>query len=91
MNNPRRKRLNEIMSTLEDLKSQLETCMSDLEECRDEEQEYFDNIPENLQSSERYDRAETAAEALTEACDNLYTLIDSMDSITSSIEEAIDV
>lgn len=90
MNNPRRKQLSDILDALNDLKSQLEDCMSDLETLRDEEQEYFDNIPENLQSSERYDRAETSASALNDAYDTLSDLIDNIDTVTSSIEEAVD-
>ena len=64
--------------------------MSDLEELKDEEMEYFENIPENLQSSERYERAETSSSALEEAYDTLYDLISQLEDVTSSIEEAID-
>ena len=43
----------------------------------------IDNMPENLQNSERYETADNAASSLEDALDNL-------DSAKSSIEEAID-
>ena len=69
MNKIRRKNLQTIIDRLEDIKA-------DLEEITYEEEEYRDNIPENLQSSEKYDRAD-------EACDNLNEVID---SITTAME-----
>ena len=74
MNNERRKRIDEIISSLEDLKSQIEDVLL-------EEEEYKDNIPENLTSSERYMKAESA-------CDNLDNAAVSLDDITNYLEEA---
>ena len=54
MNRIRRKNLQSIIDKLEDLKSSLE-------ELQEEEEDYRDNMPENLQGSERYDRADEAA------------------------------
>lgn len=90
MNAIRRKKLAALIDAIEDIKSQLEDQQSTLEELNDEEQEYFDNIPENLQSSERYERAETSSSALNEAYEALCDLLDQFESVTSSIEEAID-
>ena len=75
MNKIRRKNLQTIIDRLEDIKA-------DLEEITCEEEEYRDNIPENLQSSEKYERAD-------EACDNLNdadTLNEVIDSITTAME-----
>lgn len=69
MNKQRRKTINEIYEKIADLRNLLE-------EVKGEEEEYRDNMPENLQNSERYYVAE-------EACDNL-------DSAISSLEEALD-
>lgn len=74
MNNTRRKALREISSQLEELKAVLQ-------ELVDEEEEYRDNIPENLQSSERYEKADYA-------CDRLNDAIYSFDDIISNIDEA---
>ena len=46
-----------------------------------EEEEYRDNIPENLQGGERYEKAEAA-------CDSLSAAVDGIEDILSSIEEA---
>lgn len=90
MNALRRKNLTAIISAIEDLRSQLDDQATDLEELKDEEVEYFENIPENLQSSEHYERAETSSSALEEAYDTLYDLVSQLEDVISSIEEAID-
>lgn len=69
MNNTRRKELEKVADAITELKEQLDIL-------KEEEEEYRDNMPENLQGSERYEKAETA-------CDNL-------DSAVSSLEEALD-
>ena len=69
MNKPRRKQLEDIITKLDELKEALEVLQK-------EEEEYRDNIPENLQGSERYEKAEAA-------CDNLY-------EAASSLDEALD-
>lgn len=76
MNNTRRKDLNRI---LEELYSALQS----LESTRDEEQECFENIPENLQGSEKYDNAESCVSYLDDACEGLNEII-------SNIENAIE-
>lgn len=76
MNNPRRKKLNTILEQLVEIHAALE-------EVRDEEQEYFDNIPENFQSSERYDKAENAVAALDDA-------LSMFDDIADNIETALE-
>ncbi len=73
MNILRRKRLAEILSSIEDLKSDLEDVLS-------EEEEYRDNIPENLQGSTRYEVAD-------EACDSIQSAIDALDEATDYITE----
>lgn len=42
----------------------------------DEEEEYKDNMPENLQSSERYEKAEAAVDALGSAVSSLEEVLD---------------
>lgn len=76
MNNTRRKALKDLVA---DLNSFLEL----LEVLKDEEQEYLYNIPENLQGSERYDRAESCLTYLDDACAGL-------DEVISNIENAIE-
>lgn len=74
MNRIRRAKLNKIAEQIEELKSLLEEIMEEEEECRD-------NIPENMQSGSRYERAE-------EICDSLSDAIDCMDEAVSNICDA---
>lgn len=74
MNKTRRKALKALMDQLEDIKSSLE-------EIQSEEEDYRDNIPENLQGSERYEIADAA-------CDNLSDAVSSLEDVISSIEAA---
>lgn len=76
MNALRRKELNEISGFLSDIWDRLVSV-------KDEEEEYLYNIPENLQASERYEKAEYAVA-------NLETAIDHLEEALGSIEEAIE-
>ena len=76
MNNARRKKLNTILEQIVEIHTALE-------EVKDEEQEYFDNIPENFQSSERYEKAENAVAALDDA-------LSMFDDIADNIETALE-
>ena len=76
MNKQRRKAIENVTGKIRDL-------LSDLEMLRDEEEEYKDNIPENLQGTERYERAEECVDNLTEA-------IDSIESALEEIDECIE-
>ena len=69
MNNIRRKNLKKAMSYL-DMAFHL------VEDARDEEQDCLDNMPENLEYSERYEKMENA--------------VDKLDDAISIIEEAKD-
>ena len=70
MNKIRRQQLRKWLEDLEEIKNELETICSD-------EQDYFDNMPENLQGSQRGCDSEEAIEQMGEA--------------VSSIEEAISI
>lgn len=61
MNNSRRKRISKIADALNELKGQID-------ELYEEEQEAFENIPESLQGTERYEVAENAVDMLESAC-----------------------
>lgn len=60
MNNPRRKDIAKAIELLEQAQSIIEVAY-------DEEQCCLDNMPENLQSSERYETMENACECLSES------------------------
>ena len=75
MNRVRRKALDKIKAQIEELRSDLELLL-------EEEEEDRDNMPENLQGSERYDRAD-------DACDNMDSALDSLSEAMDYIGEAI--
>lgn len=74
MNRERRKNIQSIIDQLEEL-------MGSIELVQDEEEEYRDNIPENLQGSERYETAD-------EAVGNLEAAVSSLEEVISYLEEA---
>lgn len=76
MNKIRRKNLQRVIDRLEELKSAIE-------DLHDEEEEYLDRIPDNLQGSARYEKAENA-------CSELEDAVSSLEDTISSIEAAIE-
>ena len=64
----------------EELKSKLENICSD-------EQDYFDNMPENLQSSMRAMDAEEAIDAMNEAIASMDSAIEAAEEAASCIED----
>lgn len=81
MNGQRRKSIQEIADRIKEAHEKIESIISDLEDIKSDEQDYLDNIPENLQGSERYSIAE-------EAIDNLDNALDELSS--TNFDEAID-
>lgn len=77
MNRERRKRLEKIVSQIEELRDQLAVI-------QEEEQEAYDNLPDNLNDTDRatqlYDNAsnlEDAASNLDDVCDSIRDIIES--------------
>ena len=62
-------------------KSMIGDILNKLNGLLDEEQDYYDNIPENLQSSLKADISQDAIEELEEAISNLNDAIDHLDNI----------
>jgi hypothetical protein len=72
MNNKRRKALEAVFDQLNETKGVLE-------DMQIEEEEYRDNIPENMQNSERYTRTE-------KICDDLEEAVSLLEEATDLIE-----
>ena len=75
MNTARRKRIEEAITLVENAKDIIDDCLS-------EEQDYLDNMPENLQYSEKHDIAENAVDCLQCASDSIDSALDSLNSAT---------
>ena len=73
MNKQRRKAINDISDSVRDLQTKIDNL-------KDAEQDYYDNMPENLQESERGEIAEEAIDNLQSAYDSLEDAINSLDS-----------
>lgn len=69
MNNIRRKKINKLYEQLEEIRAALE-------EIAEEEEEAFNNIPESLEGTERYEKAEEANDNLQEAISSFDELMD---------------
>ncbi len=90
MNKQRRRIIYEINTRLEAVQGEMESLLDDIQAVIDEETEYRDNIPENMQSGERYEMADSACDSLQSAYDTLESAKDNLDDVTSSLEEATD-
>jgi hypothetical protein len=76
MNNQRRKKLLSIIDRISDILSELEPIRDDEEKCRD-------NMPESLYESVRYDKIDSSARALDDAC---YAFEEIIEHIAYAIE-----
>ena len=74
MNKARRQQLAKWLQDLEEIKGELENICSD-------EEEYFDNMPENLQGSQRGMDAEEAIDIMNEAVSSLEDAISVIEDI----------
>ena len=87
MNKNRRKALMEWVKKAEDWAAQGESLRDELENICSEEQDYFDNMPENLQGSQRGMDAEDAIEAMNEAIESMNNAIEAAEDAASCIED----
>lgn len=76
MNSARRKQLQALLDSIGPIRAELETIQS-------EEQDYYDAMPENMQEGEKGQKAEAAADALSEA-------VSALEEAESSIEAAME-
>lgn len=76
MNNVRRTKIKTLLEALEGLQDTLQ-------EILEEEEESKDNVPESLQGSERYERAEEICSNLSDADD---AITEAIDCLTEAIE-----
>lgn len=94
MNKARRKELSDVirgLNTIQD-KDDLYSWINTLDSIKDDEQDYYDNIPENLQYSQRAEDSEQAIEHMEDALSLLNEVYDEdeFDKSSELIQEAID-
>ena len=73
MNAVRRDRARTVIDRLRDISISIEAIL-------DDEQDALDNMPENLEGSERYSKMEDAVDSLASAMDCVVDAIDELDS-----------
>jgi len=81
MNKARRKELMKLKERIENVRFEIDSVITELTCNAQEEQEYLDNMPENLQGSER-------AEKTQETLDRLDEIIETLETVTSELEDA---
>jgi len=74
MNNTRRRQIRKVA---EQIKSQIE----ELQTLQEEEEQYFDNMPENLQYSERGEKAEQDAYELQNIIDEIQSQLEELETV----------
>ena len=74
MNDQRRKEIAKAIALLKD-------AYEIVNECASEERDYFDNMPESLQSSDKGQNAEEAADTLDEVVSNIECAIEDIESV----------
>lgn len=94
MNKTRRKELSDVIKELNVIQDRddLYSCINTLDSIKDDEQDYYDNIPENLQYSQRAEDSEQAIEYMEDALDLLNDVYDAdeFDKNSEVIQEAIE-
>ena len=74
--------LQSALEELDEIRSAIEDAASDVRCIADEEQEHYDNMPENLQYSERADAFQENADNLSDAADTLESMVEELAAIT---------
>ena len=94
MNKLRRRELGQVINGLNTIQDRddLYSLINTLDNIKYDEESYYDNIPENLQYSQRAEDSETAIENLEEALDLLNEVYDEeeFDVNNELIQQAID-
>lgn len=73
MNKARRAEINRIIEEISTLKEDIKVVL-------EEENEYMDNMPENLQCSEKHEIAEEACSQLEEAAEYIDSVIENLEN-----------
>jgi hypothetical protein len=87
MNRVRRKEIEGVIASLEDIAMQIQAQAEIIASICGDEEEYREAIPESLQGSERYEKADAAASTLSSAQDELESI--DLDTAIEALREAM--
>jgi predicted Rossmann fold nucleotide-binding protein DprA/Smf involved in DNA uptake len=88
MNNAQRKAIAQLIADGREIVGKLDDLMSSVETIASEEREKYDNAPEGLQDSEKYQAMGEAADALESFQSAIETISSDLDSAIGDIEGA---
>lgn len=89
MNAKRRKEIGKILNKInERIMATVDEIQTDIDNIRTEELEVVDNMPENLQGTERYEMAEQAVDYLNDAYDAFEDAVINLQNAMSALEAA---
>lgn len=88
MNRERRKEIQGVIASLEDLAMQIASVGEILDAIKSDEEDYRDSIPENMQGSDRYAKAEASTDLLSNAYDDLESF--DFETVISTLREAME-
>ena len=74
MNKDRRDRIKDTIIILSN-------CKNDIERIKDDEDDARSNMPENLETSEKYEQSEEASDALDDAMSDIQGAIDTLENL----------
>jgi hypothetical protein len=66
---------------LDSVENALESLLTIIQNIKEDEEEYVNNVPENLQGSEKYSQAEESIPYLEDACSNIEEAISNINFI----------
>lgn len=88
MNNKRRKEIANTIEFIGTIRRTIDNLAIDVEVISVEERDCLESMPENLEGSERYERAEEACSNLEDAAGFIDEIQELLDSIQESLEAA---
>lgn len=88
MNKARRAELDKVQAMVDTIISSIEEARDMLENLKQEEEDYKDNMPESLQSGDKYQNAESAVDAMQEAFDILDNAANELGNIADHVSTA---
>ena len=91
MNNKTRKELNKIADKYTAIATIIEDLKTELEYIQEEEQEKYDNLPEQLQDTERGNALYESVESIEELVNRLDDLATELYDIANDIEEVTNI
>lgn len=89
MNPSRRLQIKNIISEIDEVKSVLAEIKETILNIKSDEEEYRDSMPENLQNSDRYYKADEACDNIENAINNIDDIGDELDVVLDSLRDAI--